>query len=117
MGEGSRRAELLPAVLILGMVLWIFTTTGGDEIFVSEVLSRAYDSQAEHFLHGDVGVDLNAIVHEVLIVDGKTRMYFGPFPAFLRIPPRSSSNGCGNYHSRPPVLMPRARTKERFKAI
>ena len=84
MGEGSRRAELLPAVLILGMVLWIFTTTGGDEIFVSEVLSRAYDSQAEHFLHGDVGVDLNAIVHEVPIVDGNTRMYFGPFPAFLR---------------------------------
>ena len=28
MGEGSRRAELLPAVLILGMVLCICTTTG-----------------------------------------------------------------------------------------
>jgi hypothetical protein len=59
---------------------------GGDEIFVREVFSRASYSQAEHFLHGDVSLDVNAIVHEVLIVDGKARMYFGLFPAFLRIP-------------------------------
>src|SRR5919106_3324510 len=60
--------------------------TGGRDVFVKEVLGGAYDSQAEHFLRGDVGVDRDAIVHEILIVDGKSRMYFGPFPAFLRIP-------------------------------
>jgi hypothetical protein len=60
--------------------------TGGRDIFVKEVLGGAYDSQAEHFLHGDVGVDSDAIAHETMIVNGKVRMYFGPFPAFLRIP-------------------------------
>src|SRR4029077_3585985 len=31
-------------------------------------------------------VDAAAIGHEAMIVGGKMRMYFGPFPAFLRIP-------------------------------
>ena len=64
----------------------MFATTGGRQIFVKEVLSGAYDSQAEHFLRGNVDVDAEAIGHEAMIVNGKTRMYFGPFPALLRIP-------------------------------
>ena len=60
--------------------------TGGGDIFVKEVLGGAYDSQGEHFLRGDVGVDSDAIAHETMIVNGKVRMYFGPFPALLRIP-------------------------------
>ena len=60
--------------------------TGGRQVFVNKVLSKAYDSQAEHFLRGDVGVDGDAASHEVMIVNGKVRMYFGPFPAFHRIP-------------------------------
>jgi hypothetical protein len=67
-------------------LLWVFTTTGGRQIFVKEILGGAYDSQAEHFLRGDVDVDVDAIRHESMIVNGKVRMYFGPFPAFLRIP-------------------------------
>jgi hypothetical protein len=55
-------------------------------MFVKEVLGGAYDSQAEHFLRGDVDVDVDAIGHEAMIVNGKVRMYFGPFPALLRIP-------------------------------
>ena len=86
MTEESRAPNLLPAILMLGMLLWIFTTTGGQQIFVNEILSEAYDSQAEHFLRGDVGVDGDAIRHEAMIVNGKARMYFGPFPAFVRIP-------------------------------
>ena len=68
------------------MLLWIFTTTGGQQIFVKEVLGGAYDSQAEHFLRGDVDVDADAIGHEAMLVNGKVRMYFGPFPALLRLP-------------------------------
>ncbi len=64
----------------------MFTTTGGHQIFVKEVLGGAYDSQAEHFLRGDVDVDVDAIGHEAMIVNGKVRMYFGPFPALLRVP-------------------------------
>jgi hypothetical protein len=70
----------------LSVLLWVFTMTGGRQIFVKEVLGDAYDSQAEHFLRGDVDVDVEAISHEAMIVNGKVRMYFGPFPAFLRIP-------------------------------
>jgi hypothetical protein len=60
--------------------------TGGRQIFVKEWLGEAYDSQADHFLRGDVGVDVGAISSEAMIVNGKVRMYFGPFPAFFRIP-------------------------------
>ena len=78
--------RLLPLTLLLSGLLWLFTTTGGRQIFVKEVLGGAYDSQAEHFLHGNVDVDVDAIGHEAMIVNGQVRMYFGPFPALLRIP-------------------------------
>jgi len=84
--DGNRAPNLLPVALVLSVVLWLFTMTGGRDIFVKEVLGGAYDSQAEHFLRGDVGVDAAASEHETMIVNGKVRMYFGPFPALLRIP-------------------------------
>jgi len=84
--DGNRAPNLLPVTLILSVVLWLFTMTGGKDIFVQEVLGATYDSQAEHFLRGDVGVDAAASAHESMIVNGKVRMYFGPFPALLRIP-------------------------------
>jgi hypothetical protein len=86
MAEETRSPNLQPVAFALVALLWFFTMTGGRQIFVNEVLGKAYDSQAEHFLRGDVGVDSDAIRHEIMIVDGKPRMYFGPFPAFLRIP-------------------------------
>jgi hypothetical protein len=64
----------------------MIATTGGRQVFVKEVLGDAFDSQAEHFLHGDVDVDGGAIRWEAMIVNGKARMYFGPFPSLLRIP-------------------------------
>ncbi len=86
MPEETRLPNLLPVAFVLGVLLWLFTMTGGRQVFVNEVLGKAYDSQAEHFLRGDVGVDGDAIKHEVMVVNGKSYMYFGPFPAFLRIP-------------------------------
>ena len=73
-------------IFVLTVVLWLFTMTGGRDVFVKEVLSGAYDSQAEHFLRGDVDVDAEAIGHEAMIVNDHVRMYFGPFPALLRMP-------------------------------
>jgi hypothetical protein len=70
----------------VSILIAAFATTGFRQIFVREVLGAAYDSQAEHFLHGNVDVDGDAIRHEGIIVNGKARMYFGPFPAFLRMP-------------------------------
>jgi len=82
----SAAPRTLPLTLLLSLVLWFFATTGGRQIFIKEVLGGAYDSQAEHFLSGNVDVDVEAIGHEAMIVNGKVRMYFGPFPAILRIP-------------------------------
>jgi len=86
MTEENRGPRLWPIAIVLGVILWIFTTTGGRQIFVNEMLSEAYDSHAEHLLRGDAGVDGGAIRHESMIVNGKTYMYFGPFPAFVRMP-------------------------------
>jgi len=90
MNASRRSRDTIPKFLLLTVLLtvllWFYTTTGGRQIFVNEVLGSAYDSQAEHFLQGNVDVDAKAIGHEAMIVDGKIRMYFGPFPAFLRIP-------------------------------
>ena len=84
--DGNRAPNLLPVTLVLTVVLWLFTMTGGRDVFVKEVLSGAYDSQAEHFLRGDVDVDAEAIGNEAMIVNDHVRMYFGPFPALLRMP-------------------------------
>ena len=81
MAEETRSPNLLPVAFVLGVLLWLFTMTGGRQIFVNEVLSKAYDSQAEHFLRGDVGVDGDAIRHEIMIVNGKSRMYFWTVPS------------------------------------
>jgi hypothetical protein len=72
--------------LALSVVLWIAATSGGTHLFVKEVLGDAFDSQAEHFLRGDAGIDPQAISSEAMIVNGKIRTYFGPFPAFVRMP-------------------------------
>jgi hypothetical protein len=84
--SSDQTLRFLPLLLLLSAFLWLYTTTGGRQIFVNEVLGSAYDSQAEHFLRGNVDVDVEAIGHEAMIVDDKVRMYFGPFPAFVRIP-------------------------------
>jgi hypothetical protein len=78
--------RFLPLLFLLSAFLWFYTTTGGGQVFVKEVLGGAFDSQAEHFLRGNVDVDVAAIGHEAMIVNDHVRMYFGPFPAFLRIP-------------------------------
>jgi hypothetical protein len=86
MAEEGRAPNLLPVALVLAAFLWIIATTGGHRVFVKEVLGDAYDSQAEHFLRGDVGVDAAASRWETMIVNGKARIYFGSFPAFVRMP-------------------------------
>jgi hypothetical protein len=86
MSKENAAPTLLPVTLVLTALFWVVTTTGGYQVFVKEVLGEAYDSQAEHLLHGDPGVDVDAIRPEAMIVNGKVRMYFGPFPALFRIP-------------------------------
>ena len=86
MNRNGGAPKLLPLTVALSVLIWIIATSGGTHVLVKEWLGEAYDSQAEHLLRGDVGVDLGAISSEAMIVKGKARMYFGPFPAFVRIP-------------------------------
>src|SRR6266403_3556004 len=78
--------RLWPAVLILSVLIWIIATTDGRHVFVKEVLGDAFDSQAENFLRGNLDVAGEAIRWEGIVINGHARMYFGPFPAFLRMP-------------------------------
>ena len=43
MTEANRAPNILPTVVVLGVLLWIFTMTGGRQILVNEILSEAYD--------------------------------------------------------------------------
>jgi hypothetical protein len=86
MYQPNRAPKLLPVAIVLALLLWVIATTGGHQLFINEVLGDAYDSQAEHFVRGDAGVDPAASRWETMIVNGKARIYFGAFPAFARIP-------------------------------
>lgn len=57
--------------------------TGGMDL----VNGVPYDSLAESLLEGRTNVAPNSILWEGFLIDGETYMYFGPFPALLRILP------------------------------
>jgi hypothetical protein len=59
--------RFLPLLFLLSVLLWSYTTTGGQQVFVKEVLGGAYDSQVEHFLRGNVDADAAAIGHEAML--------------------------------------------------
>ena len=71
--------RLLPVALVLSGLIWIIATAGGRQIFIKEVLGDAFDSQAEHFLRGNVDVDGEAIRWEAMVVDGKAVCTSGHF--------------------------------------
>jgi hypothetical protein len=58
---------------------------GSWEILRGHYLGVAYDSLAANLLKGTAEVDIEAIQMERYEVDGKIFMYFGPFPALLRL--------------------------------
>ncbi|HQT76722.1 MAG TPA: hypothetical protein PLD10_06680 [Rhodopila sp.] len=55
-------------------------------LIAPELLDRAFGSMLVHMLHGDFGVDRDAIGFESFTRDGRTYAYFGIFPAVLRLP-------------------------------
>lgn len=67
------------------LVHGLIVTYGSGRLFSGELLGRAYDSLAKNLVHGKATVDRGAIQWEVYAVQGKSYMYFGPFPALLRI--------------------------------
>ena len=71
---------------IAGTYLWL-VTYGTWSLAGTELRGDAFDSLAKHLLKLDASVDYVTIDWEGLTVGSRTVMYFGPFPALLRIVP------------------------------
>ena len=71
--------------LIIFLIYTWFITYGSWNIFKSERFGIAYDSLSQSLLNGECTVPLDTIEWEAFSVNGKTYMYFGPWPSFLRI--------------------------------
>ena len=55
MAEKDKAPNLLPVTLVLSVVLWIFTMTGGQQIFVKEVLGGALIRRRNTFCEATLG--------------------------------------------------------------
>lgn len=64
-----------------------FICYGTGNLFYNELHGNAFDSLGDSLLRGEVTVSPDTIDGEAFTVNGKTYMYFGPFPALLRIIP------------------------------
>jgi hypothetical protein len=85
----AESTTVVAAFVLIAFVYGWFCTFGTWNFFVNDALGRgaAFDSMGRSLLHGQVTVDPRAIQTEAYVVNGKVQMYYGPFPAFLRIVP------------------------------
>jgi hypothetical protein len=74
-------------LLATATVYFWLVSYGTRSLAGSEMWSDAFDSLAKHLQHFDASVDQDAIDWEGLTVGSRTTMYFGAFPALLRIVP------------------------------
>lgn len=54
--------------------------------FTNGAYSHFFDYQAEALMRGDLALPRGAIGIEAFVVDGREQMYFGSFPAIIRMP-------------------------------
>lgn len=73
---------LVPFIL----VLWDFRLDPLRTANAQKFASNFYDIQARALLHGHLSVPVHSFGIEGFVLDGRTYMYFPPFPALLRIP-------------------------------
>jgi hypothetical protein len=75
----------LTLAIVIG-IFGYFASFGSGDFFQNDLEGRgaAYDSMADSFKNLDVTVDPRTITTEAFLVDGKTHMYFGPWPSLLR---------------------------------
>jgi len=74
------------SLVVLACLYFVLLTRGTREILGPELLSSAFDSLAQSLLRGSAEVDPAAIRWEAFVVEGRAYMYFGPWPALLRVP-------------------------------
>jgi len=84
-----KRKDLLIVAALFLIIGWIYlnlATYDTYRFFEPEALGTVFDAQAQSFMAGHVDVDRSKVGFEYFVVDGKTQIYWGPWPAFLRIP-------------------------------
>ena len=79
-GGHRRRLRAVPADPV-GLRLRPLRTAGAHRF-----AANFFDLQARAFLDGDLAVPTDSLGIEGFVIDGRTFMYFPPFPALLRIP-------------------------------
>ena len=84
----SRRdGMLLAACSVAYLAIATRITDGlGRTQFDNRAYADFFDIQAEALLRGDLALPKNSLGLEAFIVDGREQMYFGLFPALLRLP-------------------------------
>lgn len=68
------------------LVLWDFRFDPFRAATAQRFASNFYDTQGRAILHGRMSVPLYSLGIEGFVIDGRTYMYFPPFPALLRLP-------------------------------
>ncbi len=78
---------LLAACCVVYLAVATRVTDGlGRTQFDNGAYADFFDLQAEALLRGDLALPPNSIGLEAFVVDGREQMYFGLFPALLRLP-------------------------------
>ncbi len=80
-----RRAWWRGAVPTLAAYLWVLTVGRADLLQV-HYFDDFYDAQARSLMHGRLDVPPEVPGFEGFLIDGRTYIYFGPFPSLLRMP-------------------------------
>jgi len=71
----------------LGLCPFLFILSAGSGSFLQWVpAGNIFDDQARSLLHGRLDVDPRIASIEAFNVKGRSYLYFGPFPALLRVP-------------------------------
>lgn len=74
------------ALAVIGIVHVYLVSYGTWQLIGPELRSSAYDSLGDHLLRFDASLDPDTVNWEGLDINGKKYMYWGPFPAIVRIP-------------------------------
>ena len=87
MARAFRQHICFGCMAAVAALVFSYMVTDGEFSFdYSESFGSFYDFQAASILHGHLDVPREAIGGEAFIVHGKAYGYFGPTPAFMRIP-------------------------------
>ena len=83
--RGFLRACVIGAA-VAGVIFTWMLLIGRLDLLHTEGLSGFYDAQAHALLGGHWDIPAGKLGFEAFVIDGKQYMYFGPWPALLRLP-------------------------------